>query len=165
MSIKPKAVKAGRRTPTNEKAPGAGGAKGHKKISQRLNSTVTRGKATKDATSLANMAAPPLSVRLYELLLRGVSVADAPTDSLISHPGVLSWHEVAGGVGRLSDHVRVVRASLRATGARQAILSDRIAVQALDRVQVVNRYWLAQLVAVADLRQMALFQDGQGEQS
>lgn len=164
MSIKPNAAKAGRRTTTNEKAPGAGGAKGQKKTASKpLNSTNAGRQAQSKARSLGQMAAPPLSGELHDLLSRGAYVADAPAEALTDHPTVVSWHTISGGVGRLSDHIHVLRAWLRSTNASRAIVSAGIAVTAGARVQVVRKYWLAELVAVADLRQLALFDEG-GEQ-
>jgi len=161
MSTKPNAVKAGSRTPGNEKAPGVRGARGQKKAASKFrNFTTGTCQAQGEARSLGQMAAPPLSGELHELLSRGAYVADAPSEALADHPSVVSWHTISGGVGRLSDHIHVLRSWLRASNSNRTVVSVGIAVTAGARVQVVRKYWLAELVAVADLRQLALFDEG-----
>lgn len=156
---------AGTRTPRSGKAPSVrADAKGRREAtSKQRNFTAGTRQAQSKPRTLGQMAAPPLSGELHELLARGAYVADAPAEALADHPTVTSWHTISGGVGRLSDHIHVLRAWLRSTNASRAIVSAGIAVTAGARVQVVRKYWLAELVAVADLRQLALFDEG-GEQ-
>lgn len=153
---------AGTRTPRSGKAPSVrANAKGQSKAtSKQRNFTASTRQAQSKTRTLGQMAAPPLSGELHELLSRGNYVADAPPESLADHPTVVIWHTISGGVGRLSDHIHVLRAWLRANNASRTIVSAGIAVTAGARVQVVRKYWLAELVAVADLRQLALFDEG-----
>jgi len=161
MIEKPCAGKARTRAPAKSKAPGVrADARGLKEAARKQrNFTITTRRVPSRQSTLGNMAAPPLSGELHALLARGHSVADAPAEALASHPEVTSWHSVSGGVGRLSDHIHVLRSWLRANTSNRAIVSSGIAVTAGPRVQVVRSYWLAELVAVADLRQFALFDE------
>lgn len=106
-----------------------------------------------------NGGLPPQSTTLYEEFIRGASFADAPAQALTSYPEVRSWHDISGGVGRLSDHISVIRRWLRSTAPTRSVMSELIAITVNDRVRWVRSYCLGQTVPVGRLNQIPLFDE------
>lgn len=160
MNKKPNATKAGRRTPANEKAPSVADAKGQKKINQKSNFKSSQEKNQLLFNQPVSNAIP-LAAELYELLHRhGATVADAPTEALADHSTVMSWHNISGGIGRLSDQVHILKTWLRVTRSAFFIATTGIKVSAGGRNGIVKAYTLRYGVTVADCRQLGLFAEG-----
>ncbi len=102
---------------------------------------------------------PPQSASLYEEFQRGTSFADAPALLLTEHPNVRSWHEISGGVGRLSDQISSMRKWLRDTSPHLAIVSQTLVVSVGPKMRCIRSYCLAQLVPIGQLKQLPLFNE------
>lgn len=106
----------------------------------------------------AAIAAESLTEALHFHLKTGAKFADAPRRALRKHRDVQSWHDLSGGIGRLSDHVHMLRRWLEVHQPDQRIASAPMAVKVAGRVTRVHAYWLEQSVPISVL-QLSLFNE------
>ena len=88
----------------------------------------------------------PLTSRVYEALRTGRDL----------HPLDPEWQQLSGGVGRLSDHVHLIRRQLRRRHPHLHVITERKAVSAGDRRAVVAAYHLEKSERVGPQLQLSL---------
>lgn len=106
----------------------------------------------------AAIAAESLTDVLHCHLKTGAKLADAPRRALRKHRDVQSWHDFSGGIGRLSDHVNMLRRWLEVYQPDQRIASAPMIVKVAGRVTRVHAYWLEQSAPISVL-QLSLFNE------
>ena len=74
----------------------------------------------------------PLTSRVFEALRTGRDL----------HPLDPEWQQISGGVGRLSDHVHLVRRQLRRRHPHLHVVTEHKAITAGSRRAVVAAYHL-----------------------
>ena len=72
----------------------------------------------------------PLTARVWQALSTGEEL----------HPLHLQWLEISGGIGRLSDHVNLIRRTLRRRHPRYHVVTEHRAVSAGARRATVAAY-------------------------